>query len=105
MPPPKVFLGTNIWGERWAREEEKQLPPLLKELGIREVDTAPIYPHSKPGKAEEMLGELQLGNRMGLSIDSKVGCGDEKDVTKESVERSLEGTLDRLALEKVGALL
>lgn len=105
MPPPKVILGTNIWGERWTSEEEKQLPPILKELGIRQVDTAPGYPLSNPKRAEELLGELGLGSRFGLQTDSKVhyvGNGDGT-VTEEAIEASLNGTLSRTKLDKVSS--
>lgn len=102
MPPPKIYVGSGTWGERISKDGIEELAAALKELGVREIDTAPIYPLPNPGGSEKLIGDLQYAKK-GFLIDSKIlyfGNGDGT-LSATAIQKSLDQSLTNLKVEKV----
>lgn len=97
---PILIFGTATFGMDPPSfpdvDSVEKLLPALKELGISRLDTAARYPPLRPGRSEELIGEVaQLSS--GFEVDTKVytdtrtdGSGDlEREKMEESVEKSL----------------
>jgi aflatoxin B1 aldehyde reductase len=75
---------------------------ILKELGIRELDTAAVYPIQDSGGSERVIGALGLPGQ-NFVVDSKVlyfGDGGGT-LAPEAVERSVDQSLKSLNIDKV----
>ncbi|KAF2734807.1 aldehyde reductase [Polyplosphaeria fusca] len=103
MAPPRIFIGAGGWGSpNFGRDVVEEFAAVLKELGIREIDTAARY---GLGASEKVIGETQLHEK-NFVIDSKVlmfgdGSGT---MTTDAVEKSATQTLESLGMEKVNIL-
>ncbi|KAF2792370.1 Aldo/keto reductase [Melanomma pulvis-pyrius CBS 109.77] len=105
MPPPKIYIGSGTWGDRISKHGIEELAAALKELGVREIDTAPIYPLPNPGGAEKLIGDLQYAKK-GFLIDSKIlyfGNGDGT-LSATAIQESLDQSLTNLKIEKLNVL-
>lgn len=106
MTPPKVYIGSSTWCDKTPKEVVEKYIPVLQELGVKEIDTAPIYPVLSPGETEKLLGELGFVSN-GFLVDSKVlyfgdGSGT---LTADAIQRSLDSSLANIKTGKVRELI
>ena len=117
----RLGLGTAALGGLFEHVEEDDAVRVARhalELGIRYIDTAPLYGH---GKAERFLGRALEGiRRQTFSISTKVGnmlqpvdappkslfknlpCLDAvKDFSRDGILRSFDESLQRLKLDRI----
>ncbi len=97
--PQLIFGGAAIAGGNFVSPEKVlSLLKLLKSSNIHRIDTAPIYPSTSPGKAEQLLGDCNPRND-GFTVDTKImvtsmtGKGTLK---PEAIDQSLSTSLARL---------
>lgn len=110
---PQLIFGTASFGmDLTDFQDPSSVQSLLKslqDLGVHRLDSGARYPPMKPGKAEELIGETKEFSG-GFIIDTKVytdtktdGSGD---LTIESIEKSLQASLQRLKIsDGVGSAL
>ena len=102
---PQLIFGTASFGmdmtEFQDRDSVVALLNKLHELGVDRLDTAARYPPLRPGRSEELIGEAIKSEQVQNPpvVDTKVytntatdGSGD---LTRESLGRSLEKSLER----------
>ncbi|CAF9916905.1 MAG: hypothetical protein ALECFALPRED_010906 [Alectoria fallacina] len=100
---PQLIFGTASFGMDLTEfQEPSSVQTLLKnlqELGIHRLDSGARYPPMKPGRAEELIGETKELSG-GFITDTKVYTDTKtdgsRDLTGEAVEKSLQGSLQRL---------
>jgi aflatoxin B1 aldehyde reductase len=73
---------------------------LLRDKGVRFLDTARGYPVGAAGGSERLLGNLGVGQR-GFTIDTKVQSWAPGSHTAEKVAKSIDASLDALEMPKV----
>ncbi|RYP17319.1 hypothetical protein DL765_004610 [Monosporascus sp. GIB2] len=105
MEPPSFIAGTGTWGHNVDEALVRDQISSLKTLGVKQVDTAALYPPTNPGQAERLLGEIGYAN-VGFLIDTKVlyfnqGTGT---LTAEAIEKSVDQSLANLGARKVNIL-
>ncbi|KAJ4389602.1 hypothetical protein N0V93_007073 [Gnomoniopsis smithogilvyi] len=69
--PRILFGGASIGDDHVTQEEVLHLLQGLKELGIKEIDTARRYPAFNFGASEQLLGQAGAAT-LGFAIDTKV---------------------------------
>jgi aflatoxin B1 aldehyde reductase len=101
---PQLIFGAASFGDAFREPEDVQsVLELLKTYDVKYLDTAGRYPPTNPGRSEELIG-LAKAAQQGFTIDSKIlaGAGDGSgELTRESIERSVSASLDRLGIDKV----
>ena len=99
-----VFGAGAVGGVVFRPEREKRLAAVRRalELGINWIDTAPLYGN---GQSEENLGWIlkELGALPHVSTKVRIGAEHMDDALGE-IARSLEGSLERLGMERVELL-
>lgn len=105
MTPPKIVIGSGVWGYFVDEDEIRQQLAEAAKHGILEIDSGAHHPYSKPGLAESMLGEIGF-EEQGFVVDSKAlftnggnGC-----LTAEAVKSSIDKTMASLKTQKVWAV-
>lgn len=103
MPPPKFILGNLAFGKAFSEEEQDQLIPFVRELGVRQADTAPTWPLQAPGQGEQLIGAMLKYMKQDYLLDSRVECKGNGDgtMTADAISNSLDRTLANLGLKKV----
>ncbi|KAI1141145.1 putative oxidoreductase [Hypoxylon sp. FL0543] len=100
---PQLIFGTAGFGmdqtEFQDAESVKSLLATLQRLRVRRLDSGARYPPLNPGRSESLIGEARELSRY-FAVDTKVytdtrtdGSGD---LARDSVRRSVEGSLERL---------
>ncbi|KAF8208701.1 NADP-dependent oxidoreductase domain-containing protein [Mycena galopus ATCC 62051] len=107
MAPPELIFGAANVGSVWtAPDDINTLAQLLRDGGIRRLDTAARYPPTAPGESQRTLGAHSFGSQ-GFAIDTKVlaftadGSGE---MTPEAIENSVNESLEALRIEKINVL-
>ncbi|KAI0554732.1 Aldo/keto reductase [Xylaria curta] len=102
---PSIIAGGGTWGHNVDEDEVQRHMAALKAIGVREIDTAALYPFSNPTKSEQIIGKSRLGQE-GFLIDTKIMWfnGGKGTLTKDNIPKSVEDSLERLGLEKVNVL-
>lgn len=90
---PKIVYGGYPFG-LLPHEDSSKIVEVLKKSGIRELDTARIYPGS-----EKAIGELHLPEQ--FVIDTKARGFTDGSLTKKGIEESIAESLDLLGVESV----
>ncbi|KAF2191567.1 Aldo/keto reductase [Zopfia rhizophila CBS 207.26] len=105
MTPPKILIGSATWGITMSKDEINELAGALEELGIREVDTAALYPPTNPGGSEKFLGECGYAEK-GFLINTKIMYfGDGKGtLTASAIQKSLDQSLASVETDKLNVL-
>ncbi|KAI1316820.1 Aldo/keto reductase [Xylariaceae sp. FL0255] len=100
--PPRVIAGTGTWGHNIDAAEAERQMNALKVIGVNEIDTAAVYPFSKPTTAEQIIGSTGLSLQDGCLIDTKIMWFDmgKCTLTKENIANSINESLARLKVEK-----
>jgi D-threo-aldose 1-dehydrogenase len=99
-------LASAVWGNDEATA--KATARRAREAGVTYFDTAPLY---GAGESETRLGAALQGHRNGVAIATKVGrllgpgpdgaVEARFDFSYDAVRRSLDGSLDRLGVDRV----
>ncbi|KAI0470315.1 Aldo/keto reductase [Xylaria cf. heliscus] len=105
MSPPSIIVGTANWGHYVNETQIRSEVSSLKGAGVKQLDSAALYPPTNPGQAETLLGAIGH-EKQGFLIDTKVmymnqGSGT---LTESAVESSLEKSLANLKTDKVNIL-
>lgn len=103
MAQPRLIFGAMTVGSAFTTVEEvTSLLNVLKSLGIRYIDTAPVYPIQSAGACEPLLGKAKVLDK-GFAVDTKVDVtGPIKGSLKEAaIENSLKNSLSSLGVPKV----
>ncbi|KAJ8132097.1 hypothetical protein O1611_g1526 [Lasiodiplodia mahajangana] len=110
FPHPRLMFGGSVIGEDYKTVESvKDLLSLLQSLGIREIDTAALYPVPNRGESERLLGQVGAVAQ-GFVIGTKIlVLSKEANGTLEpaKITESLLSSRERLRLDsnqKVGVL-
>ncbi|KAF2477646.1 Aldo/keto reductase [Lindgomyces ingoldianus] len=105
MSPPKILMGTGLWGDETSKEVVTKLAEVLKELKIKEIDGAALYPITNPGQSEKLIGECGYVEN-GFLVDSKIlhFGGGEGTLSKAAIERSLDQSLANIKTDKLHIL-
>lgn len=94
---PQYVMGTQGWGTNWTSENVAALVDRLNAAGIKHYDTARLYPASRPGESEKLLGSVRQPE---FVIDSKIlfrpGA-----LRRDQMEESLLKSLEELGTTKV----
>ena len=98
-------LGTK-WGEEFNKEEAIKILDAAYNSGITFIDTADIYIY---GNSEKTIGEYIQTHPNHFYITTKCGRGLKPHTaemyTPEAIEKFVEGSLNRLGLEKLDMIL
>lgn len=100
--PPQLIFGTATFGMDMTAfhdvEAVKNMLRTVHSVGIQRLDTAPRYPPLSPGRAEQLLGDSDLGGE--FIIDTKIytdtrndGSGD---LSHDAMQKSVDDSLGRL---------
>ncbi|KAI0454659.1 Aldo/keto reductase [Xylaria acuta] len=102
---PSIIAGGATWGHNVNDDEAQRQMASLKAIGVREIDTAALYPFSKPTMSEQIIGNSRFGQD-GFLIDTKIMWfnGGKGTLTKDNIPKSVDESLERLGLEKVNVL-
>lgn len=103
MAHPRLIFGAMTVGSSFATVEEvTSLLQVLKNLGIKYIDTAPVYPIQSTGACEPLLGRADVQGK-GFTIDTKVDVtGPIKGSLREAaIDASLKKSLRCLGVPKV----
>ncbi|RYP11348.1 hypothetical protein DL765_007811 [Monosporascus sp. GIB2] len=105
MSPPIVLAGGGTWGYSVDGDEVRRQLGDLKQVGVKQIDTAAVYPFSHPHRSETIIGESGFGSQ-GYLIDTKVMWfdGGNKTLTKNLIPKSVEESLARLRIDKINIL-
>lgn len=95
---PSYIFGTQGFGSSWKLEDVFEVIHYLDNHGIRQFDTAAIYPVSSPGASEVLLGQESLP---GAVIDTKILFSGGGMLAKGNMESSITASLMRLNFKKV----
>lgn len=101
--PPQLIFGTATFGMDMTdfqdRTTTESLLKALQDLDIHRLDSGARYPPNKPGRAEELIGEIKARTET-FVVDTKVytdtqtdGSGD---LTEEAIENSTLASLGRM---------
>lgn len=90
---PKIVYGAYPIGVT-SPEEASAIVTAIQEAGIKELDTARIYPGS-----EKSIGELHLPDQ--FVIDTKAKGFSNGSLTKEGINESIKESLDLLGVDSV----
>ena len=97
--PQLIFGGAAIAAGNFILPEKVlSLLSLLKSSNIHRIDTAPIYPSTAPGKAEQLLGDCNPRND-GFTVDTKImvtSMTGKGTLTPEAIDKSVSTSLARL---------
>ncbi|KAI1113987.1 Aldo/keto reductase [Nemania sp. NC0429] len=106
MAPPKIILGSGVWG--YFVDEDEILRQLAEAVrnGVHEIDSGAHHPYSRPGLAESMLRKIGF-KKQSFIVDSKAlftnggnGC-----LTAEAVKSSIDTTVASLKTQQVATYL
>ncbi|KAI0479892.1 Aldo/keto reductase [Xylaria cf. heliscus] len=103
---PSIIAGGGTWGHNVdATEVQRQLADLKNSAGVKQIDTAALYPFSNPTKSETIIGDGLYGQN-GFLIDTKIMWfnGGKGTLTKENIPKSVDESLARLKIEKINVL-
>ncbi|KAA6410622.1 MAG: hypothetical protein FRX48_06044 [Lasallia pustulata] len=103
MAHPRLIFGAMTVGSSFATVEEvTSLLQVLKNLGIKYIDTAPVYPIQSTGACEPLLGRADVQGK-GFTIDTKVDVtGPIKGSLREAaIDASLKKSLRCLGVPKL----
>ena len=100
---PHLIFGTACFGMELSEFQHpssvQNLLKNLQDLGIHRLDTGARYPPTKPGRAEELIGETKELSGS-FTIDTKVYFDTQTDgsghLTSEAIEKSSHASLQRL---------
>jgi len=92
-PPVKIVFGTGPFGDRITGDSAKEAIDLFHKHGHVELDTAATYPPTSPGASESEIGKV---HPVWARVSTKVLVGVEQANSREKVEQSLQGSLERL---------
>jgi aryl-alcohol dehydrogenase-like predicted oxidoreductase len=96
----RVGLGCNNFGGRIDFDATRAVVDAALEAGITFFDTAAVYGNG--GDSERFLGEVLEGRRDAVVLATKFGWGqDGGDGSPETVQRSLDESLERLRTDYV----
>lgn len=103
LPISQLALGTMTFGDTVPEEVAAGMLSAALDAGITVVDTANGY---AGGATEEMLAKLLPGKRDAVILASKAGmphpdAGDHSPLSAEGLRRSVEGSLRRLATDRL----
>lgn len=103
LPISQLALGTMTFGDTVPEEVAAGMLSAALDAGITVVDTANGY---TGGATEEMLAKLLPGKRDAVILASKAGmphpdAGDHSPLSAEGLRRSVEGSLRRLATDRL----
>lgn len=104
MSQPRLIFGAMTVGSSFATVEEvTTLLQVLKNLGIKSIDTAPVYPIQSAGACEPLLGTAANVLDNGFTIDTKVDVtGPIKgSLTEAAIDASITKSLKTLGVPKV----
>ena len=104
MSKPKSIFGAALLGISFNDAATvAQVLDILKDVDVKQIDTAPRYPPTSPGKSEDLLGEAHAASKA-FEIDSKVviAPGIDRATRAASIQQSVGETLGRLGSQKVG---
>lgn len=76
------------------RSDIDEISAILEKAGVKDIDTARIYPDS-----EKIIGELQLPNR--FTIHTKASGFSGGCLTKDNINKSIEESLSLLGVPSV----
>lgn len=97
--PELLFGGAAVASGCFSTSSEtRSLLQLLKNLSIRRIDTAPIYPMVNPGQAEKLLGDSNTQDDE-LMVDTKImvtSMTGKGTLTPDAIDKSISGSLTRL---------
>ena len=94
-----VGLGCNNFGMRIDEDQTRAVVHKALDVGINFFDTAEMY--GGGGKSEEYLGRALGPRRKDIILGTKFGYGPGTDGSKESVVKSVEGSLARLGTDTI----
>ncbi|KAI1757666.1 Aldo/keto reductase [Xylaria castorea] len=102
---PSIIAGGGTWGHNVDDDEAQRHMAALKAIGVREIDTAALYPFSNPTMSEQIIGKSRFGQE-GFLVDTKIMWfnGGKGTLTKDNIPKSVDDSLERLGLEKVNVL-
>ncbi|KAI1131671.1 Aldo/keto reductase [Nemania abortiva] len=102
MAPPKIILGSGVWGYFVEKDEICRHLAEAARCGILQIDSGAHHPYSRPGLAEIILGETEY-QELGFVVDSKAlftnggdGC-----LTAEAVKGSIDTTMASLKTQRL----
>lgn len=103
LPVSQLALGTMTFGDTATEEVARGMLSVALEAGITMVDTANGY---AGGASEEILAKLLPGHRDEVILASKAGmphpdAADNSPLSAEGLRRSVEGSLQRLATDRL----
>ncbi len=103
LPISQLALGTMTFGDTASEEVAADMLAAALDAGITMVDTANGY---AGGASEEILAKLLPANRDAVILASKAGmphpdAGDHSPLSAEGLGRSVEGSLRRLATDRL----
>ncbi|KAI1734952.1 Aldo/keto reductase [Xylaria scruposa] len=108
---PIIFYGTTTFGSSHVPTLQdptfaSQFLDSVRSTGISQIDTAARYPPDNHGGSERMLGAVHAFDK-GFTINTKVlfaGQSSDGTLSKEAVRRSVDSSLKRLNIPKIGIL-
>ncbi|RYC64483.1 hypothetical protein CHU98_g1716 [Xylaria longipes] len=102
---PSIIVGGGTWGHNVNDDEAQRHMAAFKDIGVREIDTAALYPFSNPTMSEQIIGKSRFGQD-GFLIDTKIMwfSGGRGTLTRDNIPKSVDESLQRLGLEKVNVL-
>ncbi|KAI1433456.1 Aldo/keto reductase [Xylaria sp. CBS 124048] len=102
---PTIIAGGGTWGHNVDGDGVRAHLAAMQSIGVKEIDTAALYPFSKPTTSEKIIGKCRFGQE-GYLIDTKVTWfnGGNGTLTKDNISKSVEESLERLGVEKINIL-
>jgi len=91
--PPKIVFGTGSIGDRFTGASAQEALDLFRKHGHVEIDTAAVYPMNNPGASETEIGRIHPD---WAQVSTKVTGGIERGNSREKMQQSLAGSLERL---------
>ncbi|RDW59885.1 hypothetical protein BP6252_12972 [Coleophoma cylindrospora] len=103
--PTPIFGCATIGYNFTTKESVEELLSIVKNTGIKRLDTAGRYPPSSPGDSERLLGEAGA-NDLGFQIDTKimVFTTTAGSLSAENIASSVQRSLERLRLQQLNTL-
>jgi hypothetical protein len=98
MDTPRYVFGAQGFGVAWTDDNVDHLMKSLKEAGIRQFDTAALYPATNPGLSEELLGTKKPDDAL---IDTKILFIGDDSLSFKNMGASIKASLERLQVKKV----
>ncbi|KAJ5622746.1 Aldo/keto reductase [Penicillium lividum] len=100
MSAPEYIMGTQGFAIAWKNNNVSELVAQLDAAGIKNYDTAQLYPIDDFGASERLLGNIK---RPEWVIDTKILYRPEA-LSKEHMEESIHKSLENLGVTKVNIL-